>query len=91
MFLSANMSGPWPTVADTIKLYEPDTDVVARASVVRWSTDSASSATSVITIPAHARPGYYDIQFNAAAQSVGLCGTPACEPGFYEAAIIKVT
>jgi hypothetical protein len=91
MFLSANMSGPWPTVADVVKLYEPDTDQVAKASVVRWSTDSAGSATSVITIPAHARPGYYDIQFSAAAQAVGGCGTSACAPGFYDAAIIKVT
>jgi hypothetical protein len=90
MFLSANMSGPWPTVAELRDLYEPDSDQVAAARVVRWSTESASSATSVITIPADAASGYYDLQFSAAAQGIGGCGTAACTPGFYDGAIIKV-
>jgi len=93
MFLTAQMYGPWPTVADTINGFEnsDDSNQVAAAPVVRWSTESAGSATSVITIPADAAAGYYDLQFSAAAQEIGGCGTPACAPGFYDGAIIEVS
>jgi hypothetical protein len=93
MFLTAQMYGPWPTVAATVNGFEnsDDSNQVAAASVVRWSTQSAGSATSVITIPADAAPGYYDLQFSAAAQEVGGCGTPACAPGYYDGAIIDVS
>jgi hypothetical protein len=90
MFLTAKMYGPWSTVAELRNQYSPDSDRIAAAPVVRWKTESAGSATSVITIPADATPGYYDLQFSAAAQGIGGCGTAACTPGFYDAAIIKV-
>jgi hypothetical protein len=90
MFLTARIYGPWPTVAELRSRFSPDHDHVDALSVVRWLTEFAGSATLVVTIPAHAAPGYYDLQFNAAAQEVGGCGTAACAPGFYDAAIIRV-
>ena len=90
MFLTAKMYGPWPTVAELRNQYSPDSNQVAAAPVVRWLTESARSASSVMTIPAKAAPGYYDLQFSAAAQEIGGCGTAACTPGFYDAAIIQV-
>ena len=89
MFLSATMYGHWTTVADAQNSYSSDNQVAA-AAVVRWDTESAGSASSLMTIPADAAPGYYELQFSAAAQEVGGCGTAACAPGFYDAAIILV-
>jgi len=89
MFLAATMYGVWSTVAEAQNQYSSDNQVAA-AAVVRWSTESASSATSVITIPANAAPGYYELQFSAAAHEVGGCGTAACAPGFYDGAVIQV-
>jgi hypothetical protein len=89
MFLSATMYGHWSTVTDAQNSYSSDNQVAA-AAVVRWDTESASSATSVITIPADAAAGFYELQFSAAAHEPGGCGTDACAPGFYDGAIIQV-
>ena len=88
MFLSAKMYGSFSTVSDA-RNYSPDNPVVT-AAVVRWDTEVTGSATSVITIPADAAPGYYELQFSAAAHEVGGCATAACAPGFYDGAIIQV-
>lgn len=89
MFLTAKMYGSWSTVADAENSYSSDNQVAA-AAVVQWDTESTGSATSVITIPADGAPGYYELQFSAAAQEAGGCGTAACAPGFYDGAIIEV-
>jgi hypothetical protein len=93
MFLSAGMWGHWSTAADAQNDFALGNQV-ATAAVVHWDTELAGSATSVMTIPANAAPGYYDLQFNATAHGVGACGTDqrpaACAPVFYEAAVIQV-
>jgi len=91
MFLTAKMYGPWRSVAALSNGFmSSDGPPIAAARVVRWSTRSARTASSLITIPANAKPGYYDLQFSAAAHEIGYCGTDACAPGFYDGAIIYV-
>ena len=86
MILTAQLYGPYRTMAELRNEYSSDSRQVAAAPVVRWSTltESADSAVSVVTIPADAGPGYYDLQFGAAAQSIGG------SPGWYNAAILLV-
>ncbi len=86
MILTAQLYGPYRTVAELRNEYSPDSRQVTAAPVVRWSTDtgSAGSAASVVTIPADAGPGYYDLQFGAAAQNIGG------SPGWYNAAMLAV-
>lgn len=86
MILTAQLYGPYRAVGELRNEYPPDSRQVAVAPIVRWSTGtgSAGSAVSVVTIPADAGPGYYDLQFGAAARSIGG------SPGWYNSAILAV-
>ena len=64
--LTATLTGPYRTVVELKAANANGTDrarQIAAAPVIRVSGDPASAPVSVITIPADAAPGYYNLRF----------------------------
>jgi hypothetical protein len=75
--LTAVLAGPYRTVTALKAANTQGIDrshVVAAAPAIRASGSEATSPVSVVTIPADAAPGYYNLRFQAAVGNMASYG-----------------
>jgi hypothetical protein len=82
--LTAVLTGPYPTVTALKAANDRGTDrsrIVAAAPAIRASGSRVSSPVSIVTIPADAARGYYNLRVHAAAGNVASYGATIISVG----------